>query len=209
VGNVLRVLPMAVVMVAGPQIVSAILLATGARALQDSAAFLAGATLATTLGVTAAYLLSSSAAAFTEGARSDVIDYGIIVLLLILMVVVFRKRRDTRPPRWMSKLQTATRRFSFSLGFLLFLVMPSDIFRMMGVGAYVAHHGSPWWHTLPFVLLTALLAGAPAIILLLLGKRARVILPRMRDWIDTNSWIVNEIVIGFFLVMTLSSLENG
>lgn len=208
-GNVLRVLPMAVVMVAGPQIVSAILLATGARALQDSAAFLAGATLATTLGVTAAYLLSSSAAAFTEGARSDVIDYGIIVLLLILMVVVFRKRRDTRPPRWMSKLQTATRRFSFSLGFLLFLVMPSDIFRMMGVGAYVAHHGSPWWHTLPFVLLTALLAGAPAIILLLLGKRARVILPRMRDWIDTNSWIVNEIVIGFFLVMTLSSLENG
>ena len=200
---------MAVVMVAGPQIVSAILLATGARALQDSAAFLAGATLATTLGVTAAYLLSSSAAAFTEGARSDVIDYGIIVLLLILMVVVFRKRRDTRPPRWMSKLQTATRRFSFSLGFLLFLVMPSDIFRMMGVGAYVAHHGSPWWHTLPFVLLTALLAGAPAIILLLLGKRARVILPRMRDWIDTNSWIVNEIVIGFFLVMTLSSLENG
>lgn len=208
-GNVLRVLPMAVVMVAGPQIVSAILLATGARALQDSAAFLAGATLATTLGVTAAYLLSSSAAAFTEGARSDVIDYGIIVLLLILMVVVFRKRRDTRPPRWMSKLQTATRRFSFSLGFLLFLVMPSDIFRMMAVGAYVAHHGSPWWHTLPFVLLTALLAGAPAIILLLLGKRARVILPRMRDWIDTNSWIVNEIVIGFFLVMTLSSLENG
>ena len=200
---------MAVVMVAGPQIVSAILLATGARALQDSAAFLAGATLATTLGVTAAYLLSSSAAAFTEGARSDVIDYGIIVLLLILMVVVFRKRRDTRPPRWMSKLQTATRRFSFSLGFLLFLVMPSDIFRMMAVGAYVAHHGSPWWHTLPFVLLTALLAGAPAIILLLLGKRARVILPRMRDWIDTNSWIVNEIVIGFFLVMTLSSLENG
>jgi hypothetical protein len=22
----------------------------------------------------------------------------------------------------------------------------------------------------------------------------------MRDWIDTNSWIVNEIVIGFFLL---------
>jgi negative regulator of sigma E activity len=49
-----------------------------------------------------------------------VIDYGIIVLLLILMVVVFRKRRDTRPPKWMSKLQSATRSFSFRLGFLLF-----------------------------------------------------------------------------------------
>ncbi len=126
---------MAVVMVAGPQIVSAILLATSAQALRDSVAFLAGATLATTIGVTAAYLLTP-AAAFTDGARGDVIDYGIIVLLLILMVVVFRKRRDTRPPKWMSKLQSATRMFSFNLGFLLFLVMPSDIVSMATVGAY-------------------------------------------------------------------------
>jgi len=205
----LKVLPMAVVMVAGPQIVSAILLATSARARRDSVAFLAGATLATTIGVTTAYLLGSSAVASTKSGRSDVIDYGIIVLLLILMVVVFRKRRYTRPPKWMSRLQGATGRFSFRLGFLLFLVMPSNIVCMMTVGAYVARHGAPWWHTLPFVLLTTLLAGAPAIILLLLGTRASVILPRMRDWIDRNSWIVNEILIGFFLVMTISGLENG
>jgi cytochrome c biogenesis protein CcdA len=198
--NLLKVLPMAVVMVAGPQIVSAILLATSARPLRDSAAFIAGATLATTIGVTAAYLLSSTTAASTRGARSDVIDYGIIVLLLILIVVVFRKRRDTRLPNWMSDLQTATRRFSFNLGFLLFFVMPSDIVTMMTVGAYAAHHGSPWWQTLPFILLTAMLVGLPVVVLLVLGKRATVILPRIRDWIDTNSWIVNEIVIGFFLV---------
>ena len=43
----------------------------------------------------------------------------------------------------MSKLQRATRRFSFRLGFLLFLVMPSDIVSMMTVGAYIAYHGSP------------------------------------------------------------------
>ena len=208
-GNLLKVLPMAVVMVAGPQIVSAILLATSVQALRDSAAFLGGATLATTIGVTAVNLLSSSASTSTKGARSDVIDYGIILLLLILMFLVFRKRRDTRPPRWMSKLQSASRKFSFSLGFLLFLGMPSDIVSMMTVGAYFAHHGSPWWHVLPFVLLTVLLAGTPAIILLLLGERANVILPRMRDWVDKNSWIVNEIVIGFFLVMTVSGLENG
>jgi len=112
---------MAVVMVAGPQIISALLLATSAQALRDSAAFIAGASLATTIGVTAAYLLSSTFAAFVMGSRSDVIDYGVIILLLILIVIVFRKRRDTRPPKWMSELQTANRRFSFNLGFLLFL----------------------------------------------------------------------------------------
>jgi hypothetical protein len=63
--------------------------------------------------------------------------------------------------------------------------------------------------SLPFVLLAALLAGVPVIVLILLGKRANIILPRIRDWIDTNSWIVNEIVIGFFLVMTIAGLENG
>ena len=31
----------------------------------------------------------------------------------------------------------------------------------------------------------------------------------MRDRVDTNSWIVDEIVIGFLLVVTLSSLENA
>jgi len=206
VENLFKVLPMALAMVAGPQIVSAILLATGARALRDSAAFITGATLATTIGVTAAYMLSSTAATATGGARSDVIDYGIIVLLLSLVVVVFRKRRHSQPPRWMSELQTATRRFSFNLGFLLFFVMPGDIVTMVTVGAYAAHHGSPWWHTLPFILLTALLVGAPVMVLLLLGNRANIILPRMRDWVDTNSWIVNEIVIGIFLVMTVSGL---
>jgi hypothetical protein len=209
VDNLFKVLPMAVVMVAGPQIVSAILLATGAQARRDSAAFIAGATLATTLGVTAAYLLSGTATASTIGGGHDVIDYGIILLLLILVVVVFRRRTNTRPPKWMSELQTATRRFSFKLGFLLFFVTPSDVVSMITVGAYAAHHGSPWWHTLLFVLLTALLVGIPLMLLLLLGKQANIILPRMRDWIDTNSWIVNEIVIGFFLFITVSSLENG
>lgn len=35
---------------------------------------------------------------------------------------------------------------------------------------------------------------------------ADLVLPTLRDWIDTNSWIVNEIVIGFFLMMTISGL---
>jgi hypothetical protein len=54
----------------------------------------------------AAYVLTP-AAAFGGGARGDVNDYGIIVLLLILMVVVFRKRKDARPPKWMSKQKSA------------------------------------------------------------------------------------------------------
>jgi hypothetical protein len=38
-----------------------------------------------------------------------------------------------------------------------------------------------------------------------LGKRAETVLPRIRQWMNTNSWIVSEAVILFFLVMTLTS----
>jgi threonine/homoserine/homoserine lactone efflux protein len=107
----------------------------------------------------------------------------------------------------MGKLQSATSRFSFRLGLLLFLLMPTDIITMFTVGGYLGRHGNPWWHTLLFIGLTLLLAGAPLLILLLLGKRAEVLLPRMRDWMQTNSWIVSEAVIVLFLVITISGLN--
>jgi ABC-type amino acid transport system permease subunit len=57
-------------------------------------------------------------------------------------------------------------------------------------------------------VLTLLLVGLPLIILLLLGKRAQELLPKVRDWMSTNSWVVNEAVIVFFLALTVSSLGS-
>jgi hypothetical protein len=33
-----------------------------------------------------------------------------------------------------------------------------------------------------------------------------VLLPKIRDWMNTNSWVVNEIVIGLFILLTLDNL---
>jgi hypothetical protein len=41
---------------------------------------------------------------------------------------------------------------------------------------------------------------------ILLGKRAEVVLPRVRDWMNRKSWIVSEIVIIFFIGLTLAGL---
>jgi threonine/homoserine/homoserine lactone efflux protein len=205
--DLLTVLPMAIVMIAGPQIVSAIILATSDQARGSSMAFLLGVALAVTTGVTIAYAVASNVAdQHDRGGGGDAIDYVIIGLLLILLVRVFLKRKDTSPPAWMGKLQTAQPRFAFTLGLLLFLLMPTDIITMITVGTHLGHQGSPWWHSLPFVALTVLLAGVPLILLLLLGQRGDIVLPKMRNWMQTNSWIVSEIVIVFFLVMTITGL---
>jgi threonine/homoserine/homoserine lactone efflux protein len=106
------------------------------------------------------------------------------------------------------RLQAADARFSFRLGLLLFLVMPTDVITMISVGSYLARHGDPWWYSLPFLLLTLLLAGLPLLILLLLGQRAKVLLPKLRDWMNTNSWVISEIVLVFFLILNISSLGS-
>jgi len=208
------VLPMAFVMVAGPQIVAAILLATGMRPRRDSAFFLLGAGLATFIGVTASYFLTGlvkgRGAALGGDARVErAIEVAIIVLLVFLAWKFSRERGRSQPTSWMAKLESATPLFSLRIGFLLFLLLPGDLISMFTVGAYLAHHGAPWWHGLVFVAFTVALAGLPLLLLVALGKRAQALLPRTRDWMTTNSWIVSEIVIAFFLLMTLKDLLGG
>jgi threonine/homoserine/homoserine lactone efflux protein len=136
-----------------------------------------------------------------------VIDWLVVALFLFLMVRTYLWRKDTRTPRWMGRLQSADAGFSFRLGLLLFLVMPTDVITMFTVGASLIRHGQPWWHSLPFVLVTLLLVVLP-LIDLLLGKEAEVLLPKVRDWMTDNSWVISEVVIVFFLALTVPSLSS-
>jgi hypothetical protein len=202
--NFLTLLPMAFVMIAGPQILSSVFLATSADWGRNSAACVLGAALSITLFVTLAFLLSNGAS--DAGASNDAIYVVVLVLLVLAAIHVYRTRKTAEPPKWMGKLQTATPRFSFRLGFLLLGIFPTDILTSAAVGSYLAGHGDPWWHALPFIALTLLFLGLPALILLALGERGRAFLPKVRDWMNTNSWVVNEIVIALFIGLTLSNL---
>jgi hypothetical protein len=209
--DLLTILPMAFVMVAGPQIVTAAMLATGVRPRRDSAFFLMGAAAATTIGVTVAYrltgLLKAGGSPWSADARLErAVDVAIVGVLLLLAWKVFRGRTRSEPPHWMAKLETATPLFALKMGVLLFLLLPGDLLSMATVGAYLAHHDADWWHCLYFVALTVFLAGIPLLLLLVLGRRAKELLPKTRGWMTANSWIVSEVVIVFFLLMTLKSL---
>lgn len=212
--DLLAVLPMAFVMVAGPQIVTAIVLATGAGARRNSLCFLMGAAAATTIGVTAAYrltgLLKKGDAPFGADAGLErSVDLAIVGILLLLAWKVFHDRTNARAPRWMTRLEAATPLYALKAGVLLFLLLPGDLLSMATVGAYLAHHDAAWWRTLPFVAVTVFLAGIPLLLLLVLGRRAQALLPETRAWMTANSWIVSEVVIAFFLLMTLKGLLAG
>jgi hypothetical protein len=40
----------------------------------------------------------------------------------------------------------------------------------------------------------------------LLGHRANVVLPKIRDWMNQHSWIVSEVVLLIFVVIIINSL---
>jgi hypothetical protein len=125
---------------------------------------------------------------------------------LALLVVVFAKRKRSEPPKWMGELEGASPRFAFRLGFLLFIAMPSDEATMVAVAGTLAGHDRPWWHLLPFLVLTLLLLALPLLALLAFGQRAVAALPKIRDWANKHAWIVSEAVILIFVALVAADL---
>jgi hypothetical protein len=204
--NFLTLLPMAFVMIAGPQILSAIFLATSEDWKRTSLAYITGAALSITLFVTLAFLLGGGGR--DGGPSSNLVYWIVLALLVVLMLRTYLKRSEAKVPKWMEKLQTATPRFAFTLGAALLGVFPTDILTSVAVGSYLAAHGDPWWHMLPFLGLTLLFLAVPSLMILALGQRAHELLPKVREWMTTHSWIVNEIVLAFFVLITINSLAG-
>jgi hypothetical protein len=133
----LTVPPLALVMIAGPQIIAAIL---RPRRRPRRAAQLPGLPYRGSPGrhrrdhgrLLGDSQLERAAGPSGQGTVKTVIDWLILVLFLFLMVRTYRK--DTTTPKWMGRLQTADVGFSVRLGLLLFLAMPTDILTMFTVG---------------------------------------------------------------------------
>ena len=205
------ILPMAFVMIAGPQIISSFFFATSDVLAHWSLAYVSGAAVSVTAFVTAAYFVGrgTKSAASSAHTGNVILDSVVLALLVVLILRVFLTRKTSAPPKWMGRLQQASLGFAFLLGLALLGVFPTDILTSVAAGLHVARHDDPWWHVLPFVGLTLLLLGVPALMVVALGRRAHTLLPKVRDWMNTNSWVVSEVVLVFFTAITINSLVSA
>lgn len=202
--SVLEILPLVVVMVAGPQLLSAIFLATSRNWRRNSAAFVAGAALSISLVVSLAYALGIGAR--MQGGSRPLVSAIVLVALLFAMVHTYTTRADAEPPKWMRTMETATTRFSFKIGFFLLGFFPTDIFTSVAVGSYLVATDAPLIYAAPFVFLTLGVLSLPALLLVAFGDRAEAALPRVRSWMNDNAWLVNEFVLLLFVGMSLNNL---
>jgi hypothetical protein len=205
-----QILPLAITMMAGPQIMSAIIFITTDRAVRLSLAFLAGVAIAVLLGVAIARglaaLFGNSVSLGGEGDDSSVgkiIQFALVGLLVAASIRSYVKRESIEPPKWLGKLQTAGPSLAFRTGLLVILLMPSDVAIMLTTGFHLEQSGEPYTHALPFAGLTVLIAALPLLGYLLFHRRARTAMPKVRDWMNSHAWLVNIIVYCIFIVLIL------
>jgi hypothetical protein len=206
----LAVIPLAITMNAGPQIMSAIIFVTAPKALKLSAYFLAGVVIAVTAGVTITHtlatLLSNSISLgdpSNSGSLGNIIQYLLVGLLVILSIKSYVGRETSEPPRWLGAMENAKPRTAFMAGLLLLSVFPSDLVILATVGINLAHHNASLVGAVPFIAATIFIAALPMLSYLLFRRRAQRVMPKVRDWMNTNSWLVNIIVYVVFIVLIL------
>jgi threonine/homoserine/homoserine lactone efflux protein len=207
----LAVLPLAVTMNAGPQIMSAIIFVTAQKPLKLSAYFLAGVVLALIAGVTITYTLAtvlgngvSLGDSSDRGSLGNIVQYLLVGLLVFLSIKNYLGRETIEPPRWLGALQNAEPRSAFTTGLLLLSVFPSDFVILVTVGMNLVQNEASLLAAVPFIAATILIAALPVLSYLLFHRRAERAMPKVRDWMNTNSWLVNIIVYVVFILLILS-----
>lgn len=205
----IKILPLSITMMAGPQILFAILLVTQDKPIKLSLAYVAAIALAVSIGVfiltfIASYLglVNPSSASNSQAGRF--IEIGLVLLLIIMSIKTFVNRENIKEPKWMASLKTIDTKKAFSTGLLLIFLMPSDIIVMLTVGTHLYSEGLSFTASIPFIALTVLTAALPLLVYLVFKNRAKVFMPKVRDWISNNAAIVNIVIYLFFVVLIVS-----
>jgi Sap, sulfolipid-1-addressing protein len=200
----LQILPLALIMVMGPQILTAIFLVTSRQPVKNSVAMLIGVVVAASLSLLIWFgIVKAIGIHPKDGGGPTTADWIVAGLLALAAIHTFLGRGSASVPKWMTALQEAEPRRAFTLAFLLILLMPTDIVAVISTANWLHDQHENVLRGWPLVAATTLLMALPILGYLLLGRRAREAMPGIRDWLTTNAWLVNIIVIVYFIYQLL------
>lgn len=206
----LAILPLAVTMMAGPQIMSALMLTTSKRPVTNSLAFVIAVLLTASVGVflyslvgTALHQLIALRDQSGPTTAAKITQLVLVGILVLLAFKAFRGRKTAKQPKWMESLINARPKKAFKIGVLLIFLMPTDIVVMLTVGVNLTSNHLHFSAALPFLLVTALIAALPLLVYLLFYRKARTLMPKARDWMLYHSWLINIFVYALFIYLIL------
>jgi len=124
-------------------------------------------------------------------------------LLVTLAVTNYLRRETVEPPRWLGTLLSADWKRALMTGLLVIWLMPGDIIVMLTIATNLEHNDAGLVAALPVIVSTVLVAALPLLLYLLFHRRAQRLVPKVRDWMNTHSWLLNIITCGVFIALIL------
>jgi hypothetical protein len=209
----LDILPLAITTMLGPQILASIIFITSKKnALKVSMSYVAGIVFAAATFIAAVFIVARLLGIHADAAghaakKVTAVEVILIGLLIFASMRSYLGRATAKPPKWLAKLENTGPGGAFKLGLLLIYFMPTDIIVMVTVGLHLASHGSvpaDILAALPFLAVVVLIAAAPLLAFIIFHRRAKVAMPKVRDWMQANSWLVNIVIYLFFIYLILS-----
>jgi hypothetical protein len=207
----LQVLPLAITMVIGPVIMASVVLVTNANPVPVSVAYLAGISVAAVIGVAFGMGLASLLAdkvslgsPSDSGSTGTIIQLALVAVLVVACAMNYVRRAQVKPPKWLGSMLEADPRKALLTGLAVVLLGPSDVAAMLTVGTNLEQNHSKLIEALPFVAATVLLAALPLVAFVAFRRRAAPLMPKVRDWMDPNAWVINVVVYCFFMLLILT-----
>lgn len=205
-----EVVPLAIAMMAGPPIMAALVFITHERAVRVSLAFVAGVAVAMLIGIGIATVVVGVIGDNTDlGSPSDSSSTGSVIQLVLIGVLIvaslaaYFHRRTSKPPKWLDGLLGAGTLTAFGVGMIVVL-LPGDLMLDVVVTTHLEHGNAAAGAALPFIVAVILIAALPLIAYAILNRRAAETMPKVRTWMNVNSWVVSILVYLIFIFLILA-----
>lgn len=198
----ISIIPLALVMVTGPQILTSILIATQSKWKKQASLFLIGSTLGMATVISVAYFTGFSLGKNSNG--NGILKAIIVCLLAYLIVTTYLNRNVKKQSKILDKLQNLNDKTVFAAGLFLMSIFPTDLITNLSVGSTLAYRDKPLWLSLVFIFVTLILLGLPFIFRLVFPKKADSLISQLKQYMKDYAWVINEIILILILVMTLT-----
>ena len=201
------IIPLALTVMMGPQIIVALLLVTHPKPIKSSLVYILSI-LITLVVTTAIYYYLFDLLDFKEqsGAGNHSLIKSMIVLLIgyLLIRTFLRRKKLTEKPKWMTSIVSASPWKISKMGFLLIALMPTEIAMEITVAGMIVEHQGTLLDAMGFFSMVTFIAALPILIYWLLGSYGNKVIDSVNNWLNTHGWVVNSVVYLFFVYLLLN-----
>ncbi len=190
-------------------VIAVVLMLLSRRARTDGPSFLLGWALGLGAVSSVVYLVTDGAGASSGGNAGRGVSWGLIVLGVLLLAMAGRRWRRRPPPgvapetpRWMRGIDSMTPLPAFGLAVVLAAAAPKNLVLSAGAGAALGQLGLTAPEVavslLVYVLVGSSTIGAPVVLYLTGGQRARAALEGFHGWLDAHGDAVLTVLLLVF-----------